>query len=304
MLTIKMDFVGDWARNIEMELTSLGFAVPGGLSPEELCHRYLNLRRRLVPQVPRRVFTAQEFTCPPCLVADFEAVRRKVEVGEDLRPHLSRGFMDLDSHDMLLNDWGIHHLHLGTKIEADGFVERTGPVLFVRFSAKDAYLLSVLEHGSWARQDFVRVLHRNWPDTISMWRLRGVAGLAPEITDEDVATLRSIKIPGEKKKRAAVSTFVEVEPGVVYAPIGGGYSTAQTSIVVVRGCDRLLQTLQQYEDAVRSKVQNLVDQAKSQGIPVGDELSFRLRKAGSDVVAIEENTKVVLPLSGRGATGR
>ena len=275
--------------------------MPNGLSPEELCHRYLNLRRRLVSPGPRTVLLAHEFTCPPDLAGDFELVRRKIEVGEDLRPHLSRGFMNLDSHDMLLNDWGIHHLHLGTEMEPDGFVTRTGPVLFVRFAATAAYLLSVHEHGSWARQDFVRVLHRNWPDSISMWRLRGVLGLATEVTDEDISKLRSIKIPGEKKKRAAVSTFVEVEPGVVYAPIGGGYSTAQTSIVVVRDCDRLLDALQGYEDAVRDRIPAFLNEAQSQGLPIGDELSFKLRKVGNHVVAIEENTKAVLSLSGGGA---
>jgi hypothetical protein len=301
MTTIKMDFVSDWADYVTSELLSRGYAVPAGLSPEELCHRYLNLTRRLISPAPRKVLLAREFTCPAELAQSFEVLRQKIESGDDLRPHLSRGFMNLDSHDMLLNDWGIHHLHLGIAVQSDGFVERTGPVLFARFTATNAYLISVHEHGSWSRQEFVKVLHHNWPDSISMWRLRGVVGLATEVTDDDIAQLRSIKIPGEKKKRAAVSTMVEVEPGVVYAPIGGGYSTAQTSVVVVRDCDRILDTLQGYEDAVREAIPALMKEAEAKQSPAGDELSFKLRIVKNRIYVIEENTKAVLSLSGDGA---
>jgi hypothetical protein len=44
----------------------------------------------------------------------------------------------------MLNDWGIHHLHLGTKISKNtGFVERTGPLLFVKFEKNVAYFIGV-----------------------------------------------------------------------------------------------------------------------------------------------------------------
>src|SRR5450432_67714 len=301
MPTIKMDFVGEWARNIRSALAAAGYAVPAGLGHDELCHRYMNLQRRLVARRPRTIFKAAEFTCPPEFAVGLSQAQQRIESGHDLRPHLSQGLTDLDSHDMLLNDWGIHHLHLGTTLGSDGFVERTGPVLFARFVEDVAYLLTVLPHGSWAWQDFVGILHRNWPESISRYRLRGVVGLAPELTDEEIAQARSIKIGGEKKKRAALSTFIEVEPGVVYAPIGGGYSTAQTSITVVSDCDRLIERLQVYEEMVREAVPAWIEDATSSGVDITPELSFRLGKVGDAVVAIEENTKQGIVLSPRGA---
>jgi hypothetical protein len=300
MPTIKVDFVGEWTSNIRAGLAAAGYAVSADLNHNELCHRYMNLQRRLVSRRPRAVFKAIEFTCPWELAESFTQVQQKIETGDDLRPHLSRGLTDLEGHDMLLNDWGIHHLHLGTTLDSDGFVERTGPVLFVRFENDFAYLLTVLPHGSWARQDFVRSLHRNWPQSISLYRLQGVVGLAQELADEDIAQARNIKIKGEKKKRAALSTFVEVEPGVVYAPIGGGYSTAQTSIKVVFDCDRIIERLQAYENRVRELMPDWIEEAATRGIEITPELSFRLGKLGDDVVAIEENTKQVMVLSPRG----
>lgn len=301
MPTIKMDFVGEWERNIRSALAAAGYAVPASLDHNELCHRHMNLQRRLVARRPRTILRAAEFTCPPGFAVGLSQVQQKIESGDDLRPHLSRGLTDLDNHDMLLNDWGIHHLHLGTTLGSDGFVERTDPVIFARFVEDVAYLLTVLPHGSWARQDFVRTLHRNWPESISRYRLQGVVGLAQELTDEEIAQARSIKIKGEKRRRAALNTFVEVEPGVVYAPIGGGYSTAQTSITVVFDCDRIIERLQAYEEMVREAIPAWIEDATSRGVDITPELSFRLGKVGDVVVAIEENTKQEIVLSPRGA---
>jgi hypothetical protein len=291
MTTIKIDFAADWAATLEEQVASLGYQIATGLSPGEVCHRYATLRRRLISQRPRTVSAAAGFVCPPDLLAGLALLRKKIEAGEELRPHLSRGLADLDSQDMLLNDWGIHHLHLGTKIEADGFVERSGPVLFARFTRDAAYLIAVLKHGSWSCQDFVRVLHRNWPDSISAYRIQGAQGLEQQTSDADIAALR----------KHAINVPVAVEPGAVYLGMGGGYSTTKMNGEVVRDCARTLETLKKYEDFVRGQVPALMDQARARGLEVGDELSFRLRKLDGVLVALEENTKTVVPLLDGGA---
>jgi hypothetical protein len=93
-----------------------------------------------------------------------DLVGSKIELGIDLRPHISRKIVDLHFDDDLLNEWDIHHLHLGTTLDANGFVKRTGPVLFVRFDRQNAYFINVLGHGSWTNQDMIRIIHRKWPE--------------------------------------------------------------------------------------------------------------------------------------------
>ena len=80
---------------------------------------------------------------------------RAIEAGEDLTPRLSRGvktayepkpMRDKRLHrrrdlDLLIADWGVHHLHLGTTVCADGFVERGDDLLFAAFGDDTAYLL-------------------------------------------------------------------------------------------------------------------------------------------------------------------
>lgn len=139
---VRMDFVGEYAGNLKTRLQADGYAVPVELDPEGVCRLYLNFLRRRVPPVPRKVFVASEFSCPQDLQAGLYVVRGKIESGQDLSPHLSSRLKTLEYHDMLLNDWGIHHLHLGTMLKQNGYVERTKFVLFVRFLPAFAYLIA------------------------------------------------------------------------------------------------------------------------------------------------------------------
>jgi hypothetical protein len=301
---VKMDFIGDYAGNLRAQLEARGYAVPVELEPERVCRLYLNFLRRRVPPVPRNVFVASEFSCPQDHQAGLNVVRAKIESGQDLTPHLSRGLKTLEYHDMLLNDWDIHHLHLGTKLKPDGYVSPTKFVLFVRFSTTSAYLIAVLPHGRgvqppnpWARQELLRIIHRNWPESIAIFRCNGVR-LVEAPTDEQIHQARHIKIEGEKRE-AALTYFVEVDD-VVYAPIGGGSASSQMSCDVVTECDRIFDALQEYEDFVRQSVSGIVAEAKARGLTVGDELLFKLRRwSGNSVVAVEESTKAVLRLPHR-----
>lgn len=53
--------------------------------------------------------------CPSELQFGLDLVMTNIEQGVDLGPYLSKKIADLDYDDDLLNDWGVHHLHLGTK---------------------------------------------------------------------------------------------------------------------------------------------------------------------------------------------
>lgn len=66
--------------------------------------------------------------------------------------------------ELLISDWGLHHLHLTTELEPDGFVERTDDLLFAAFTDKDAYLIGIYPHGSWVLREVIETLVQEWPD--------------------------------------------------------------------------------------------------------------------------------------------
>lgn len=281
---IKMDFYRDWISHLRKVLAQAGYTP--ATDPEDISMQYFNLLRRLIPPVPRKVLVAKEFTCPPELQSGLNLVREKIQQGIDLRPHLSKKIVDLDYDDDLLNDWGIHHLHLGTTLDADGFVKRTGPLLFVRFDELNAFFINVMGHGSWTNQDMIRIIHRNWPESIERFRIKGFAGLSKSITDKDIKEFRA----------GHVISFIEPEPGVIYAPPGMGITTAGTGVKVVLASDHYARIMRKYEDVIRDNIDELADKIKAEGVDLGKELSFILKIEGKNVLAYEEKHNVTIDL--------
>jgi len=88
--------------------------------------------------------------------------------------------------------------------------------------------------------EMIRVLHENWPDSISQFRLKGIVGLATHISDHDIGNLR----------KAHVQTMVEVDD-VVYVPLGGGVMTSGDSMQVVRATIDLRGICRELENVTR-----------------------------------------------------
>ncbi|CAM5734346.1 hypothetical protein SAFG77S_11611 [Streptomyces afghaniensis] len=281
---IKMDFYQDWISHLRKVLEKAGYSP--ATNQEEVSMQYFNLLRRLIPAVPRKVRMAKEFTCPPELRSGLCLVTEKIEQGKDLRSHLSRNIIDLDYDDDLLNDWDIYHLHLGTSIDDDGFVKRTGPVLFVRFDGEFAYFINVMGHGSWTNQDMIRIIHRNWPESIERFRIKGVLGLNNSLTNQDIKKLR----------KAHVVSFIEPEPGVVYGPPGMGLTTSGIGLGVVRASDHYAKLIRGYEDIIKGNIEDISDKVKDEGIVLGKKLSFILKIEEESVLAYEENHNVIVNL--------
>jgi hypothetical protein len=144
----------------------------------ELLDIYASWQQRLVFPCPRRVHQSKALRANP-LAANpahrpgLNALIEKIGRGEVITPHLSRGILqgykpakpdapkallkrrDLD---LLLNDWGIHHLHVSTKTDQDGFVERSKALLFAAFQPHDAYLIDLMEHGDWTHEHLIEVI--------------------------------------------------------------------------------------------------------------------------------------------------
>ena len=224
-----------------------------GMSAFDVAVRFFNWLDRFVSPYPRQVRRSdsyQQRQKPPAHEENLERLIEKMRWGEVLTPHLSRGVQagftlaetgakknlnmkqDLD---MLLNDWGIHHLHLSHEVELDGFVERDGPLLFVIFTAEAAFVLDVIGHGSWTDQHLVAVAVRNWPNEKLFHEINGAMGLSNRLTAEDRKKLRG----------AGVATLIEVDQKV-YISRTMGISASGASGRAVMRAQRLARSLQQF----------------------------------------------------------
>src|SRR6185295_1697726 len=148
MSRIKVDFWNDCVVWMRHELMALGHTPPA--DDIETAAHYVNLQRRRVRLRGRTVSIAEGLIVPAHQRDAFDALLGKMSTGEDLNPHLSRSVLrDANYDDALLNDWGMHHFHLGTRFEADGFVERTDDVVFAIVHWDRVYVAGIGRHGEW-----------------------------------------------------------------------------------------------------------------------------------------------------------
>lgn len=210
---------------------------------------YGNWRARFVAPRSRRVHSSNKLRSNPKSAEHqqaLEAIAIAVEAGDDITPHLSRRVRaayqtasqrrklhQREDRDLLIADWGVHHLHLSTAMDPDGFVARTEDLLFAAFMLDDAYFINVYSHGNWALSDVLKIIARNWPEAGIIQEIKGAIGLAQEFTDDDRLQLRN----------AGVATMIEID-GKVYAP--PGQTTAGTPLAATLRVNQLMHALAQW----------------------------------------------------------
>lgn len=285
---IDIDLKHDFANFCRDLLVGLGYKVEevaNIVDDGNAIRALLGVRRRLVPPQGRSIAKAKVFVCPPEHAQGLAEIERKIESGEDLAPHLSTRLLKLHYKDDLLNHWGVHHLHLGTSIEADGFVQRTKHLLFCRFEDENVYFIGVLLHeGAWTLQRLVEEIHSNWPDTIRRHRFQGVT--ADVLSDMQVKVLRS--------KNA--NHCVAVPDGVVYFPLGGGVTSSGDNMIDVAQAIYWLKWIERRQEEIIKDFPNIKERARARGIFFPEIAKFELTLLGDTFCATETSSNYTLHL--------
>ena len=264
-MEIEIDLSSDWIEYLRSEISAAGYSAGTTDSPDELSYKFFNIRKRIVPALPRAVHESSKLACPQEHQSGYAALKAKFVIGDDVTPHLSKTILSDDYEDYLLNDWGIHHFHLGENIN-DGFADRTGPLLFALVKDSDVYCIGIKAHGAWSEQDLIRTIHEEWPEAIADYRIKGILGLAYQPTNDDIAKLR----------KAGVQTMIQIEEGVVYGPIGGGYSTAGTSVQSRMLADRYRRLVRNIEKHVKENAGMFIGKIKEHGLKLERKPRFQL----------------------------
>jgi hypothetical protein len=269
------------------------------LKTSELAIVYHNWLSRLVRPVPRRVLKSMQLLTNTLshtfstALADIEAA---IENGDDLTPRLSKAVATYGyvagsgsgtrDKDLMLNDWGVHHLHLGTGQDAKDprFLGRTDELLFVIFRPDTAYLLDIVPHMNWTKQEIVRIAVTNWPGAELFLELLGIMAPSAPYTEAEHGKLR----------KAGVATPIEVDGRVYVAR--GMLSTAGTSIQSTRAADSLIETLERFEETCRVAPDKIEAMFSARGLLWPESPAFELVFLEDGVGVVEHNTGVVIGL--------
>lgn len=153
--------------------------------------------------------------------SNFEKIKQAAISGQNLNAMLSRSILKPDKEDLLFSDWGIGHLHLSDEIDVDGFTKRSMDLIFFFRTEETIYFIDILPHGNFSSQSLVEILHTNWPELISRFRMNVFAvSSGVETTDKEIHEIRN----------AGLQFAITMKDGTVYAPPGGGLTTARTSL--------------------------------------------------------------------------
>lgn len=277
-----MDFNKDFVEILIAELLEYGIKVDENLDSEKIKIQYFNFKKRLIEDIPRVVLKSKDFSCPPQHKIGLSLLEKKIEAGQSLKKHLSKNIDNLNYKDGLLNDWGIYHLHLGENLDRDGFISRTGPVLYARFDHENAYLISVMEHGNWTEQKMIKTIHENWPDSIESYKLKGVVGVSEKASNEDIGKLRG----------GGVNTAIEVETGVVYMGPGGGFVSSKDSFEVMRLVSMYNRIIKNLEEIVKANIEKISKHLVTDFAHSGEKFIFNLGIKDGYCFAVEQNSMV------------
>lgn len=191
---IVIDLHGDWIEILRNDLSAAGYSVPASDDALAVAVKYFNVHLGDIELKHRPVFRASGLSYDSSLGPAIDEIERKAIAGEDLTPHLSTRFLDINYHDPLMNDRGLHHLHLGSKLRGDGFIERTGALLFAKVTEESLYVVAVLDHDDWANERLLEEIVASWPELLEPYEMNGVVGLGTVISAADRKGLRKANV--------------------------------------------------------------------------------------------------------------
>ncbi|MBN9509764.1 MAG: hypothetical protein J0I21_11720 [Alphaproteobacteria bacterium] len=215
------------------------------LSLDEQTWRFMNWQSRLVHPHPRQVNKAVGFDCLPEVRANrqrVDALLGRIARGDDLSPHLSKrvcegyrlrppGRKDGPDFDLLLNEWGIHHLHIHPAPAS------SKELLYAIFGRGVAFALAIAPHGVWTSRQFIASALQSWPNQGLFVPLNVAPGQDPSANDHEALRKAGMTIPVTHGDRVWLS-------GVTL-----GLTTALVSTRVSMEASRVLRCLRQATEA-------------------------------------------------------
>ena len=171
----------------------------------DLLTTFFNWQGRLIPARPRACHVSVEMQASSEFArhrAAVENIIAMIESGADLIPHLSKKAKiahasgadskapgERADRDLLLGEWGVHHLHLAERHARN--------LVYAMFTTTTAYLIGVYDHRSWGLTEVLRIVVANWPDAGLMLETTAI-GLSQDFSDNDRLQLRKngINTPG------------------------------------------------------------------------------------------------------------
>lgn len=217
------------------------------IETQDLLDLYLNYYFRRIPvkkynvKVSKEIENLVDNDCKSTITN----IKNDLEKGKDINARVSRGILKFESNDKMLNRWGLYHLHLGNKMEKDGFIQRTGKLLiiYVNKYKNIVYFLAVAPgHGksypdTFIDSEYLKTLVENWKEVREELECESITGIGPEMKDEDMKKIlerSNINLCVVKSGNVLITP-----PGLGIAMDGNSIEVRRLSMLIVKKCKTL-----------------------------------------------------------------
>lgn len=252
-MELKADFFDDWVNILRDTLSSRWGYDVSSIPDSEIPLLYFNAEKKRPDEKIRKLVLADSFSCPQEVSVGWEKLKERIEAGEDLTLNLSKKIHKYYYKDPMLNDWGVHHFHLNEKMNGE-FIHGTRLLVFALLADDSFYAIGIFDHDSWADQDIVEIMHRNWPTVLENHKIRDIIS-TNQFTESERLALRA--------KNA--NSFVTVNDGTVYASIGGGSTGSGFGTEAAMKTISQKRMLKDLEKHLASQLESLRDTLEEQG---------------------------------------
>ncbi|QQL44065.1 hypothetical protein [Sulfuriroseicoccus oceanibius] len=273
-MKITCDLYSEWISAIRQEFTKEGFDY-SGLGDQDCAIQWQSWNRRIVPPGSRTIEKADTFSCPAELQAGLDGLEEAFTNGDNVKPWQSKLVDKVSYEDGLLNDYGVLHFHLGDTLEGNGYMKRTGPLLFAIVRDAAVYEIGVYGHGAWYELDILNIIDRNWPFLLDPVTIKAIDTAYSPKTKEEVKALRD----------ANVCSIISLDSGRIVMPIGGGVATDGTSNDAVHSADYWAKFLC---DADKLVIEHIEECIRKGTLPAKD-YQVHLHATATEIAAIVED---------------
>lgn len=265
IMNLLIDFYADWIEILRHQLLKAGYTVALEEDRQNIAFKYFNIRKREIIPRPRKVLISKDLVCPLDLIPALDSFKMKAATGESLMPYQSKNILKADFNDPLLNDWGIHHFHLGIApdIKHPDFVSRSGPLLFAKITSECIFIIQISPHGSWSNKELVEILHSNWPETLKSHKIETIY---PRLAEDQIKILR----------KKCVQSFISLNDGTVYGLLGGGYTVSGLAMDVVAVSDKYFKIFGKLQHYVETNIEKITEKMASLKLKPSDPMELHL----------------------------
>jgi hypothetical protein len=274
---VLFDFMADWYAVARKSLEVDGYK---GIPADDMAcsYAFFESKWRRISKVPRRVELAPEFQVPEQHTTGFNMLRARFEAGDDLAPNMSRTIFDAAKKDLFLNDWGIHHFHLGAgpHTKKPGFLRGTKELALAWVAEDAVYFIKIGSHGqdvgnaTWGDLEILDIVDRRWPRLLDPYDPGG-AWLPddddgqPKPTADEVVMMRRF------------TTLKKLTSGRLVLPPGGGNTMSGNSFQALRTHNRILTNIQAAHERAAGNVEAFLGRCALVGRPMHRPIHMHLR---------------------------